>query len=62
MLDVALDNSPTARPPFEIALLIILSVLWLGWLFPCGLLWISANNHPDSRQRFLIFPLETRST
>jgi len=31
VLDVALDNSPTARPPFQIAMLIIFSVLWLAF-------------------------------
>ncbi|KAI0300099.1 hypothetical protein B0F90DRAFT_1630105, partial [Multifurca ochricompacta] len=31
LLDVGLHNSPTARPPFEIAMLFILSVFWLAF-------------------------------
>jgi hypothetical protein len=30
ILDIGLDNSPTARAPFEVASLFIFSMLWLG--------------------------------
>ena len=33
LLDVGLHNSPTARPSVDIAVLLVLSIFWLGQLF-----------------------------
>ena len=43
VLDFSLDNSPTARAPFEIALLFFLSILWLGKSYSCHHLRIGAD-------------------
>lgn len=49
ILDVSLDNSPTARAPFEVTSLFIFSILWLGWLYSCHHLRFGAEIYSGRR-------------